>query len=166
MKVDISEITKANGASLDLNFDEILGNGGLLLEGCKINKPVSFSGSLTNMNGILELDGRLKTGYNVKCYRCLKDMDRQLDIKIRESIINSKADSNDPDAYTYNGNLLELDKILEDNMVLNLPMKHLCTQECKGLCKFCGADLNNEPCNCKEDSTNPQMESLRNFFNN
>lgn len=166
MKVDISNITKVNGASLELKFEEIPENDELLAEGCKINKPICFTGSLTNMNGILELDGRLKTGYKVNCYRCLKEIERPLEIVIFESIANDKSRTDDPDAYIYTGNFLELDKILVDNMILNLPMKHLCTQGCKGLCKYCGADLNSEICNCKEDNINPQMESLKNFFDN
>ncbi len=164
MKIDISDITRVNGASLELCFVEDKIFDAQLMEGYIMNKPVSFSGRLTNMNGILELDGRLKTGYKIKCYRCLGEIERQLDIKVFESIVNGKSDIDELDAYTYTGNFLELDKILEDNMILNLPMKQVCTQECKGLCQKCGANLNEGPCNCKEDSVNPQMESLKNFF--
>ncbi len=165
MKVDISDITRVNGASLELNFQEALFTE-QLMDGFTINKPVSFAGTLVNMNGILKLDGRLKTGYKVTCYRCLKEIENQLDIKIAESIMNGKPDIDEPEAYSYEGNYLELDKIFEDNIILNLPMKQVCTQECKGLCQKCGANLNEGPCSCKEDSVNPQMESLRNFFDN
>lgn len=166
MKVNISDITKVNGASIALNFDEIPANDEFLANGCKINRTVSFIGNLTNINGILELDGRLKTGYKVSCYRCLKEIEGQLDIAIYENITNDKSKADDSDEYFYTGNYLELDKILEDNMILNLPMKHLCTQECKGLCKHCGVDLNTGICCCKDDTANPQMESLRNYFDN
>ena len=164
MKVDISDITRVNGASLELSFFEDKIVDAQLMEGYKISEPVSFSGNLTNMNGILELDGRLKTGYKVTCYRCLGEIERQLEIKVFESIVNGKSDIDELDAYTYTGNFLELDKIIEDNIILNLPMKQVCTQECKGLCQKCGANLNEGPCNCQEDSVNPQMESLKNFF--
>ena len=166
MKIDISDITKVNGASLALDFPEAPFKGGQLTDGCEINKSVSFSGRLANISGILELDGRLKTGYRTVCYRCLKEIEKQLDIKISESFVKGKEEGNEPEAYTYEGNFLELDKVFEDNIILNLPMKQICTQECKGLCQKCGANLNEKPCNCREDSVNPQMESLKSFFDN
>ncbi|NJD04479.1 MAG: DUF177 domain-containing protein [Ruminiclostridium sp.] len=164
MKVDISDITRVNGASLDLSLHEDRTVGVQLLEGYTLSEPVRFSGNLTNMNGILKLDGRLKTGYKVMCYRCLGEIERQLDITMLESIVNGKSDIDEPDAYTYTGDYLELDKIIEDNIILNLPMKQVCTQECKGLCQKCGANLNEGSCSCKEDSVNPHMESLKKFF--
>ena len=164
MKVNISDITRVNGASLPLDFQESIADDIQLMEGYEICEPVSFSGNLTNMNGILELDGRLKTGYKVTCYRCLKEIEQQLDIKVFESIVNGKSDIDELDAYTYTGNFLELNKIIEDNIILNLPMKQVCATECKGLCQKCGANLNQGPCNCIDDSMNTQMESLKNFF--
>lgn len=164
MKVDISDITKVNGASLEFSFSEDKLVGAQLMEGYIINKPVSFNGNLTNMNGILELDGRLDTGYLVTCYRCLEEIEGQLEIKVFESITNGEKENSEPESYTYEGNFLELDKVVEDNIILNLPMKQVCSQDCKGLCQKCGANLNEGPCNCKEDSVNPRMESLKNFF--
>lgn len=164
MKADISDVTRVNGASLELDFTEDKIVGAQLMEGYTISKPVSFSGNLTNMDGILELDGRLKTGYRVKCFRCLGEIEGQLDIEMFESIVDGKSEVDELDAYTYTGNFLELDKIVEDNIILNLPMRQVCTQECKGLCQNCGANLNEGPCSCKEDSVNPQLDSLKNFF--
>ncbi len=164
MKVDISDITRVNGASLALSFLEDKIVGMQLMDGYKISKPISFNGNLTNMNGILELDGRLETGYKVRCFRCLGEIERQLAIEVFESIVNGKSEIDELDAYTYTGNFLELDKIIEDNIILNFPMRQVCTQDCKGLCQKCGANLNEGPCSCNEDSVNLQMESLKDFF--
>lgn len=166
MKVDISDIIRVNGASLALDLQSNPADDGRLAEGYKLTMPVSFSGNLTNRNGILELDGRLKTGYKVICYRCLKEIEKKLEIIVFESIVNDKSGNGEPDAYTYSGNFLKLDKIIEDNIILNLPMKQVCTQDCKGLCQKCGANLNEEPCSCIEEAMNPQMETLKKFFDN
>lgn len=164
MIVDISGITKVNGASLAMDFDEVHAVDGQLMEGYNLSRPISFNGNLTNIDGILEFDGWLKTGYKVICYRCLKEIERQLDIKVNESIMNGKSNIDELDAYTYTGNSLVLNKIIEDNIILNLPMKQVCTPDCKGLCQKCGDNLNEGPCNCKVDFMNPQMESLKKFF--
>ena len=164
MKVDISNIVRVNGASLQLEFVENPVDGRELTKDYIIGSPVSFEGIITNMSGILELDGQLKTSYKTVCYRCLKEIDRQIDIKIQECFINEKQKADEMDAYCYEGKLLDLDKALEDNIILNLPMKQLCTGECKGLCQMCGINLNEKSCNCIENSTNPQMEALDKFF--
>jgi uncharacterized protein len=166
MKADISEITRFNGSTLDLEFNEVPANGENLAEGFIVEKPVSFKGLLTNVNGMLHLTGRMDFEYKVPCFRCLKDVEDHIEVRINENFVNSKDKDEELDAYVYTGNFLELDKAIEDNIILNLPMKKLCSQDCKGLCRICGADLNEKQCGCVEDSINPQMEKLRDYLNN
>ncbi len=166
MKANISDITRFNGLTLDLEFEEVLKNGAELAEGFIIDKPVSFKGVLTNVNGILQLTGHLSFEYKVCCFRCLKDIEDNMVVRISESYVNDREKAEELDAYTYGGNLLELDKAMEDNVVLNLPLKTLCNQDCKGLCRICGADLNEKQCECIEDSSHPQMEKLKGYLNN
>jgi uncharacterized protein len=48
------------------------------------------------------------------------------------------------------GNFLGVDQVVREQVVLNVPMKSLCTQECKGLCPLCGCNLNAEKCSCAQ----------------
>ena len=48
-----------------------------------------------------------------------------------------------------NDNFLELDQIIREQLILNLPMKTLCRKECKGLCPLCGSNLNAGTCSCR-----------------
>lgn len=165
MKVDIADITRVNGASMKLEFEEAPPVKEPV-EGYVLDERVGFEGTLTNINGMLELVGRLKTGYTTVCYRCLKTIEGQLDIRLRESFVNEKQGADEIDAYTFEGKLLDTDKVFADNIVLNLPMKQICDAECKGLCQKCGINLNEAACSCSEDSTNPQLEALNKFFDN
>jgi len=165
MKIDITEILRYDGASLDIESSEPL-EGFDSIEGeYEFNVPVNFKGRLLNENGIIKLDGRLTTDYTVKCCRCLKELKRKLDIGINEIFVEKNAQT-DSDTYTYEGNYIEIDKVLIDNIVLNLPMKQLCSEECRGFCPKCGSNLNERECGCKDDYINPQMEVLKKFFNN
>lgn len=165
MKVDISDLTRVDGASLSLDFQEPPVDGEPLVEGFTVDQPVGFNGTLTNINGILELDGRLKTGYSVKCYRCLEELTGRIDIKVKESFLQGSA-GDDSDSYTYEGSLLDLDKVFKDQIILHLPMKLVCSEVCKGLCPRCGTNLNEEGCQCGDEPVNPRMEALRDFFKN
>lgn len=165
MKVDIADITRVNGASIKLEFEEAAPVSEPV-EGYELNAPVSFNGTLTNINGMLELDGRLATSYRTVCYRCLEAIEGRLDIRVKEGFVNGKLDADEIDAYVFEGKFLDTAKVFEDNIVLNLPMKQVCTGDCKGLCHICGVNLNEASCNCGKDSINPQMEALNKFFNN
>jgi len=162
MKVDVSDILTVNGASKKLEFEEAPPErepvAGVILEG-----NLSFNGTLTNTNGILHLDGRLKAVYSSVCYRCLGAVKGSLDIKIKENFSNS-ADAEQADMYPYNDKLLDIDRALGDNIVLNLPMKQLCSADCKGLCGKCGKNLNEGQCSCGEDEIDPRMEGLAKYF--
>ncbi len=165
MKLDIADITRVNGTSVKLEFEEAPPIREPV-EGYMLDATVGFKGILTNINGILELDGRLTTGYRTVCYRCLKAIGGQLDIRIKESFVNGKQGAEEIDAYVLEGKILDTDKAFEDNIILNLPMKQVCADDCKGLCQKCGTDLNEGLCGCVGDSINPQMEALKKFFNN
>ena len=49
---------------------------------------------------------------------------------------------------------------------LFMPFKHLCKEDCKGLCPICGADRNEGDCGCTPDRHDPRWDSLRDLFNN
>jgi len=55
---------------------------------------------------------------------------------------------------------IDLSQDVKELTLLALPMKHLCDYNCKGLCLKCGKDLNEGPCNCKDDEINPVWEPL------
>jgi len=166
MRINISDITKVDEASLEVEFNDKLEGLEEVIDEFVFNQDVSFSGRLTNLGGILKLDGSLLIKYSTKCYRCLRDLCREINIKVRESYISIDKKENSEEAYTYEGNYIIIDKALKDNIILNLPMKQVCTERCKGLCHKCGTDLNEQTCECKEEEINPKMEILKDFFNN
>jgi uncharacterized protein len=62
----------------------------------------------------------------------------------------------DLDRDFYSGDTVNLESILREQVLLMLPLKPLCAETCKGLCPRCGADLNQETCQCpKEESSSP-----------
>lgn len=163
MIIDVSDITRVNGASMKLEFEEAPVYKEPV-EGCFFEEPVSFKGTLVNMNGILELDGRLKGKYKTSCYRCLREVSGTIDIAVKESYVNDSKYADEIDAYNFEGKFLDPAKALEDNVILNLPMKQVCSQKCKGLCQVCGKDLNEAECGCRTDNVNPQFQALDKFF--
>lgn len=162
MKVDISDILRVNGASMKLEFSEEPAEKEPV-KGFILNGDLSFSGTLTNYNGIITLEGYLKASYIGECYRCLCMTGKTLEIKIKEDFAGSEHEGQ-TDMYSIERKVLDIDKVFYDNIVLSLPMKHLCSEQCKGLCGRCGANLNEEQCGCGEEAVDPRLEGLSGFF--
>lgn len=60
---------------------------------------------------------------------------------------------------------LDLDELATADILLELPSKHLCKPDCKGLCPDCGADLNETACDCGKHRIDPRLEALKDLMN-
>ena len=79
------------------------------------------------------------------CDRCLADLELEMDIDENYYLFPE----NTPDVdYFYSGEEIELDDFVRETLVMNMPGKVLCSEDCKGLCSKCGADLNLGDCGC------------------
>jgi uncharacterized protein len=64
---------------------------------------------------------------------------------------------------TYDGEELQLDRVVEEHLLLSLPMRPLCDEDCKGLCPSCGGNRNRGECGCPEDSQEAPFDCLKDF---
>ena len=81
------------------------------------------------------------------CDRCLADL--ELDMDLDETYYLFPENTPDVD-YFYSGDEIELDDFVRETIVMNMPTKVLCSEDCKGLCPKCGADLNQGKCGCED----------------
>jgi uncharacterized protein len=166
MKIDVSGIEKNSGAFLDFDINEKLPSLNNIRDGYRFTEAIRFKGRIVNNKGILRLKGNLKAHYMTVCSRCVKPLDREINIDIAEEIVNlDKAkDTDKENIYTFSGGYLYVDRIIQDNTILSLPMREICSPECKGICPKCGKDLNEETCRCKEDNIDMRLEALKYYF--
>ena len=81
------------------------------------------------------------------CDRCLTDLELEIDIDENYYLFPENTPNVD---YFYSGEEIELDDFVRESLVMNMPGKVLCSEDCKGLCPKCGADLNQGNCGCKD----------------
>ena len=92
---------------------------------------------------------------SVACARCLQSLTYPISLRFAEYYSRQPEEG----MYPLAGEEIELEQMLGDNIVLNLPMRFLCRQDCKGLCPTCGKDLNEGACGCK-----PDVDELNPFY--
>lgn len=63
----------------------------------------------------------------------------------------------------YEGDRIDLSDMVREQILLNESIKHLCSDDCKGICQRCGKDLNEGPCSCKEEHHDKRWDVLKKF---
>jgi uncharacterized protein len=171
LKLDITSIIKDNGGTISIKIEEALEDLKTSLGTVSFTSPVSFTGSVTNNNGMLILNGISKVNYSTICDRCAKNIERELIVEVDEGIIEKERTEDDvagifeDDRFTFSGNSLDLERILADCILTSVPMAQICSEDCPGLCPTCGAEITEEGCNCEDNgSTDSRFEVLKGFF--
>ena len=133
--------------------------------------PLDWSASAERAGEEIRIAGSLKTSVELPCSRCLepariainKPFDlffRQRDEDMFDEDEEVELDEADTRTAFFTGSQLAIADILREQILLALPMKALCTLDCKGLCPHCGTNLNSGNCNCPKESFNPHMDTL------
>jgi uncharacterized protein len=112
------------------------------------------------------IEGVLVTGTAVvqlrgECVRCLVEIAGEQQIDIQELYAYPGSQATEDEVSRLEGGLLDLEPLLRDDVVLDLPFQPLCREDCRGLCAECGVDLNSDPQHAHQLAIDPRWEKLR-----
>ncbi len=151
MKLDLKPLAQQPGGVLPFALQMDLSD--VEWSGTKpFAQPVHVEGQVRNRAGALELKARLDTVLSLICDRCAKPFQREKAVEYETLLAFELAngESDDIVELSQDGEL-ELDELMLEVFLLEMDTKNLCSQDCKGLCPGCGADLNTEQCRCKRE---------------
>ena len=158
MRLNLRPILHVPGASLPFDFP--LDLSGLDFYGERpFAHPVRVSGTVRNMADALLLEGHARTALELVCDRCLKPFRRELDLPVETLLAETLEDEENDEIVLLTDGEADLDEIFTTALVLSMDVKHLCSEDCKGLCPTCGADLNQGPCGCRKEP-DPRFAAL------
>jgi uncharacterized protein len=118
----------------------------------------------------IRLNGGLEAKFEMTCARCLDpvnyEVERQFDLLYRPQGTDSGREeisvtSAEAEVSYYEGDGLLLEDALREQVLLALPLKAICREDCKGLCPHCGKNLNQEQCSCAEPMEDPRWSALK-----
>ena len=167
MKVDISNVPEW-GLEIDVELDarEIdLAGAGADLAG-----DPRLKGRVLKAGDEFLLEGKLHAAFSLNCSRCLKDFLRPFEFDISATYVNPPkgrpgkvraADLDEDESIMFFDDEIDLLSGIHEELVLNIPVKPLCKEDCRGLCVQCGADLNEDECACREEGVDLRFEPLR-----
>jgi len=96
-----------------------------------------------------------------ECVRCLGEISDELEVDIQELYVYPGVEPDDDLASRLEGDLIDLEPLLRDEVVLDLPFQPLCRDDCSGLCAECGANLNDNPDHRHGPRLDPRWDALR-----
>ena len=137
-----------------------------------LDAPLAVSLRLYTAGDKIALDGRMNGGIQVRCDRCLQPYHRDLNAAFHVFLALPSPESEvaevelldeDMEVNFIRGEEIDVDEIVREQVYLSLPMKLLCSDDCKGLCPRCGADLNKRACQCRREVGHPGFSKLKNL---
>ena len=168
MKVELADILSCENREMSeqveielLSFDSKLGQ-------FPIVRKAPFVMKFTNEeNRRLFIQGETEITIAIPCDRCLEQVERAFSVVIEKEIPLEKgspeADTDEVDYMT--GTSLDVDQLIFGEILVSWPMKVLCKEDCKGICRRCGANLNLTECQCPKTEPDPRMAAIQDIFN-
>jgi uncharacterized metal-binding protein YceD (DUF177 family) len=110
-------------------------------------EPVSLTALIHRQNDVLDITGALSSICRITCSRCLKEFDMQINEDLRLCLDIS------------NKHQIDITDDIREQLILLHTQQSLCSDACKGLCHYCGHDLNISQCACSHDTLKTDDEN-------
>ena len=125
-----------------------------------LKKPVTVTGKVTNRAGLVTLSISMVYVFSAPCDRCGLPTETRHEVTLEKSLAPEIAGSDSDEIILVEDYKLDLDELIYTEVIISLPMKHLCQKECKGICASCGKNLNDGKCNCNTKQIDPRLQAL------
>lgn len=165
MQLSVKQILNRPGKTLPFQFSMDLSDvefGGRY----PVQEPVTVEGIVRNSAGMLELSLTARSTLDCVCDRCAKEFRRDKEASFDCLLANEKQnEENDEIVLLEKGEFVDAEELARTAFILEMDTKVLCSEDCKGLCPRCGADLNLGPCSCKKEP-DPRLAVLAKLLEN
>lgn len=131
--------------------------------GVKCVKPITGHLVFQNTGTLIVVRGSFETALELQCSRCLKSYSMDISVPVDESFTISGVllwdEDDEPDTVDlpeeakeplFEDNIFNLTELIRQSLAVSIPIRTLCSEDCKGICLMCGKDLSLGPCECKE----------------
>jgi uncharacterized protein len=158
-----------------VRFVETFEPGQIDFQGAEVEQagPLQAEGVaelLANTDGEVRIRGKLAVRLKAPCDRCLGEaimpLEADLDLFYRPMSYIARdeeieIDEGEAEIGFYEGEGMELEDILREQILLLLPMQRVCREDCKGICPLCGRNRNETACQCKAETVDDRWKALR-----
>ena len=137
----------------------------------EFDAPIAIDATLEKTTGEILLRARIAAGATWECDRCTTQFQRAIDAQYQMYYVWEGADAHrfDPAEIQMippGSNTIDITDDVRQTLLLSVPLKRVCREECKGLCPHCGKNLNEGPCGCTGLEPDSRWDKLKELQNN
>jgi uncharacterized protein len=171
MRIRVDEIPES-GRFLHFHWDDARFRQNLPEEDpfdFKLIRPLNVELEIQKRTDHIHVQGTLKGTLQVVCHRCLTAFPWLLEEQVQVFLVEEEKldpseeielEVRDLDFEFFDGAIIEIDQLVAEQIFLALPVKILCSENCRGLCSRCGVNLNEEPCKCVKSDVDTPFSAL------
>lgn len=166
MRIEVENLNEQGRA-----FEQTYAAGELSLddEFARLAADARVRGRATRKRDEVQVRAEIQTSVELRCDRCLAPAPVPVNVEFaalfgqaaEASAEAKELQGDDLDFSVYEGNSIDLDEIVREQILLALPARQLCRDDCKGLCLTCRADLNTQTCECRHGEIDPRWAALK-----
>ena len=125
------------------------------------SRPVRVTGEIRSLAEVVSMHAVATVVFSGVCDRCAEPFERTLTIPMEHILVTSLGNADNDERLLVENFRLDLTTLTVSDVLLALPSKQLCRQDCKGLCPQCGKNLNEGLCGCRVESGDPRLAVLK-----
>jgi len=99
-----------------------------------------------------------------ECVRCLDTFSQKIEVTFTELFAFSEKNMTEEELLVPESGYIELEPMIRDFLLLNIPSNSVCKEDCEGLCLICGKNKKKEQCNCENDVIDPRLSKLKDLL--
>jgi len=170
LKISVAPILHERGAKLPVD-QWIKVPASFIVDGSEETIEVHLAGTLTNTGNSFVFSGTVTAEVPVQCHRCLRTFVLPVQVNAVEEFRRRPPGTEPPedtedavdkeaDAYSFAGTTVDFEHLVREYLVLAMPIKTVCSPECRGICRQCGQELNTGDCQCQDEDIDPRFAML------
>jgi uncharacterized protein len=171
MRIELADLEHGKGA-----FAHVYTTGELNVadERVRLLDPPTVSGEVRQSGGRAHVSGRVTGRIGLECDRCLQPVELPVDSRFELEYVTPEdyqaqqaieLTEDDLDLSTFDGETIDVDELVVEELMLAVPDHVLCSENCKGICATCGADRNSNECGCESQQVDPRWAGLKELVN-
>ncbi len=163
MQIDLSWLKLHLKETESFHLEQDLG-GAELIQGVKFLDVVTVDLDITNTGRLMVGRGEIKADLEIVCDRCLKVVKSAVTVPFTVELCaeENRAHFKNEESFIYfDAPQVDIKPAVLENIILSLPIRTICSDECLGLCSSCGFDLNQGKCNCQGKEIDPRWDALK-----
>jgi uncharacterized protein len=158
LRIPVADLLRRPGASrpehIETSVADVRGTGAEV----PVDRPVVVDVTLERVSDGIVVRGSIGAHWQAACSRCLAPVEGDAAVHVDELFEREPLEG---ETYRLDEDVLDLEPLVRDALVLELPTVPLCRTDCQGLCPTCGVDHNTTACDCTTEELDPRWAALR-----